>query len=350
VTDDDEGRGSDGDAIDRWVSRQRRFAEVDQAARNTDVDVVPTTRLLAELLWELHDDGSLWKLLKKGQFDLEHVDDASRARALAAAEIDWEPFLIEVGYVPPPPMEKIADEFRIDFLRAIRNPGNSRVDDLKPRLARLARALDQALADDRPTGIRRLWALLRSYAPVAGRAAAVNGTAAAVTAGIGAVADPVVGAAAGGAARAGLDRALPKVALEEQVSTAEAHRFVRDQLRLEHYGRARADFDLLVGVVESSGGVGLLRAVDASGLEAVHAGLIEWVDEALAGVFLAWEKGAEFGGRELVMRLEFVTELLTRLRMALADLAPDHVGLRPCVEALAEAMQDLAVVVGHIDG
>ena len=53
------------------------------------------------------------------------------------------------------------------------------------------------------------------------------------------------------------------------------------------------------------------------------------------------------GSDELAMRLESVTELLTSIRRALADLAPDGAALRPCVDALAEQMHALALAVGH---
>lgn len=59
---------------------------------------------------------------------------------------------------------------------------------------------------------------------------------------------------------------------------------------------------------------------------------VEWLDGAVAGVFLAWKKLAVRGSDELAMRLESVTELLTSIRRALADVALHGAALRPCVE------------------
>lgn len=250
VTDAGGWHGPGSEDIQRWRERQRRFAELDRHARSDDVDVVPITRLLAELLWDLHDDGQLWKLLKRDQRVLERLDDVRRVRLLATAEIDWAPFLVQAGYVPPPPIDYVADELRVDVRRSIRNPDAADAADLRRRVARLASSLDKALADVRPSGLRRVWAMLRSYSPVARRGAIVSGTSAAIGAGAGALVNPLVGAAAGGAARAGLDRALPKVTVDEPATTGEVRRVIRDHLRLDLYGRARADFDSLADVAE----------------------------------------------------------------------------------------------------
>ncbi len=359
MTDEGEWDGPGDDDVARWVARQRRLVDLDVAVRNVEVDdeLVPTSRLLAELLWELHDDKPLWKLLEKGQLDLGRLDEETRVRALAAAEIDWEPILIEVGYEPPPPMDVIADEFRVDLRRAILAPGQADANDLRRRLGRLARALDEALADERPTGPRRLWALVRSYAPVVRRAAVVNGGAAVATAGSGALATAVggpvlggvVGAAVGGATRAGLDRALPKVAPEARVASAKELRIlIHDRLRPEDLGRACSAFELLADVVDVSGGDNLLQAVEANGYERIHEELVTWVDQALAGVFLAWELAAEQGSPELEVRLGGASEILIWLRRALADLAPDLSLMRALMASVTEALQGLLAIAGPL--
>ncbi|WP_328523126.1 hypothetical protein [Kribbella sp. NBC_00359] len=353
---DDDGADRDPDPTDleRWRERQRALNEVyGQGTDAIDSDetarLEPITRSLAKLLWSFHDDGPLWRQLRKQQVTLEGLDDEQRIRILAAADIDWVPFLLESGYRPPPAVETLADEFRLDIRRALGNGRGLDTRDLRARVADLATLLDLALADERPGAVAKLRASLRLSLPAVGRAALVNGVAAAATVGAGALFGatavlapfaPIGGAVAGGATRAALDRALPKWGtpaddrpFDARRSSAEVGRLIRDGLRPDLAGRHAATLNLLSELAETCpAGTSLLIVAHEYGQGEALRDALDWIDRTLGTVFVAWEQAAD--ADMSTAGLARLADRLSRARRVLSDLGVNEPGLRDLANAI----------------
>jgi TIR domain len=337
--------GPDGELgqfdLHRFVRRQHALAEGyergTRAFENGGThELVPITGDLAGLLWSFHEDGLLWKRLRKHNATLERLDEVQRVQLRAATDIDWVPFLLEAGHRPPPPVESLSDEFRFDVRRAISNEGDVDIRDLRDRVADLATRLDRALADQRPGAVARVRSFLRLSLPVAGRAALVNGVAAAT--GIGAT----VAAAAGGATSAALDRTLPSGTGHRTtgLTWTVVGSLIRDQLEPFDAGGQQANLDLL-GLVAGQypAGTSMLKVAHEAGMEDSFQSAIEWIDRCLGAVFAAWENAAS--GDLSTSHLERLAERLSRVRRVLGDVGVDESRL----EELANALTDDVIAV-----
>lgn len=349
-------RGPDESELSRWRERQQRLSEIHRRGTeqlDAQFELRPIARDLAELLWSFHDDGPLWKHLRSEHRRLERLDGDQRVRLLAASNLDWEPFLVEAGYRPPPEVEVLADEFRRDMFRAIENPHTVDVRALRDRVADLASRLDLALADKRPGAFAKLGSYVRLTLPVAARAALVNGAAAAgglaagaavtaTVAGIGV--GPVAAAVAGSALRVALDRALPKWSPEDRPEarrTAEEVRWTLIQrMRPDEAGMTQSNLKMLsILAAERPDDLLWVVAQDAGMEPKVHAA-IEWIDRSLGALFIAWEQTGTEGkwGEDL----ERLVDRLTGIRGILADVG---LGGGPLLGELADGLGDAVVAV-----
>lgn len=349
------GPDRDPDAADlgRWRERQQALAEVHR--RGTELvdreafELGPIARDLAELLWSFHDDGPLWKQLRSEHRTLESLDGDQRVRLLAASNIDWEPFLIDAGYRPPPQVHVLAGEFRQDMRRAIDSPDGLNIRQLRDRVADLAARLDQALADERPGAFARIRSYLRLTLPVAGRAALVNGAAAAgglgvtaamTAAGLAPVA-PIGGAAAGGALRVALDRALPTWSPDDRPrevlpTASEVRRTLIERVRPDEAGRTSADLKMLSLLAAERPDSMLWVVAQEGGIEPQIQAAVEWIDRSLGAVFIAWEQTG--GEGTLGSDLERLADRLTRIRGLLADFGLGGTSLGELADGLGDAV------------
>ncbi|MFI7059423.1 hypothetical protein ACIBL3_00440 [Kribbella sp. NPDC050124] len=252
----------------------------------------------------------------------------------------------------------LADEFRMDVRRAIRD-GGVYTRDLRARVADLATRLDRALADQRPGAVARLRSYLRLSLPVAGRAALVNGVAAAAGAGVTLAVTPLVGpfaavggAVVGGATRAALDRALPAWEAEtdsrgsDGPTRSEVIRTVIERLRPEVTGAEAENLHMLGAMSRRyPPGTSMLSVATEAGAENRFRSALDWIDRTLGAVFVAWQHAVStdtFAAQpSFTQQLEHLADDLSRARRALADLGVEGITL----EELAVHLQEHVAAV-----